>query len=157
VADDQNFYKAPRMQDWFGGRGTNELTARISLDTFCRAGPGIAPMATAPSWWAELILRSPEAGGAPPGAAAPPPEVVPIISLDNALLSEAIRRLADQAKLKVNLDAKVIAGRPGADGKPGAPIRVTGRWTNVSALSVLMTVLCTNNLRWAVDAKPACR
>ena len=150
--DDQNFYKAPRMQDWFGGKGTNQLTARLSLDTFAALG-WHRTNGNGSVMVAELILRSPETGATPPGAAAPPPEVVPVISLDNILLSEAIRRLADQAKLKLNLDAQVIAGRPGADGKPGPPIRVTGQWTNVSALSVLMTVLCKNDLRWEDDAK----
>ena len=34
VPDDQNFFKAPRMQDWFAGNGANEFTTRLSLDTF---------------------------------------------------------------------------------------------------------------------------
>jgi len=150
--DDQNFFKAPRMQDWFAGKGSNELTARLSLDTFSalawfRANSNASVMVM------ELILRPPVAGGAPSGAAGPPAEVVPVISLDQAPLGEAIRRLAEQANLKVDIDPKVISGRLGPDGKPAPPIRVTGQWTNVSALSVLMTLLCNQNLRWVEDAQ----
>ena len=34
VPDDQNFFKAPNMQDWFTGRGMNKLGQRISLGNF---------------------------------------------------------------------------------------------------------------------------
>ena len=150
--DDQNFFKAPQMQDWFAGKGSNELTARLSLDTF----PALASYRTngnASVIVTELILRSPGTGEAPPGAAVPPAEVVPVISLDTASLSEAIQQLAKQANLKVDMDPQVISGRPGTDGKPGPPVRVTGQWTNVTALSVLMTLMCDNDLRWVEDAK----
>jgi hypothetical protein len=152
VPDDQNLFKASRMQDWFAGKGSNELTARLSLDTF----PALAwhrDNGNASVMVTELILRSPDTGGAAAGATVPPVEVVSVISLDKAPLSEAIRQVAEQAHLKVNLDPRVISGPPGPDGKPGPLIRVTGQWTNVTALSVLMTLLCDHNLRWVDDAK----
>ena len=34
AADGENFFKAPKMREWFVGRGSNELTARLSLDSF---------------------------------------------------------------------------------------------------------------------------
>ena len=142
--DSSNFFKAPQMQDWFGGAGSNELTARLSLDSFAALG-WHRLNSNASVMVAELILRSPESAGAPPGAAVPASEVVPLIPLDNPSLSEAIRRLTDQAHLKVDLDPQVISGRPG-------PItRLAGQWTNVSPLAVLMALLCDNNLRWVDD------
>ena len=36
VPDDQNFFKAPKMQEWFVGRGQTELSKRMSLSEFER-------------------------------------------------------------------------------------------------------------------------
>jgi len=142
--DDQNFFKAPKMQDWFAGGGSNELLARLSLDSFAELG-WHRVHSNASVMVAELILRPPDTAGPPSGAAVPAAEVVPLISLDNASLSAAIRRLADQAHLQVDLDPQVLSNRPG-------PLtRSAATWTNVSAMSVLMALLCDNNLRWVDD------
>src|SRR5512137_319727 len=31
VADEENFFKAPKMEDWFGGSGNNELREKLSI------------------------------------------------------------------------------------------------------------------------------
>jgi hypothetical protein len=145
VPDDQNCFKAPKMRDWFTGQGTNELTGRLSLDSFAELARHRAD-SNASVTVAEIFLR-------PPDTNATAPAVVPLILLDNTPLSEAVRRLSDQANLKVDLDPQVDAGPAGPDGKPAQPLRVNGQWTNVSAFSVLMTLLHENNLRWVDDPK----
>ncbi len=150
VPDGENFYKAPKMQEWFVGQGTNELTERLSLRSFpaltaWRANSNTTVVV------AELMLRPPGSGGEASGAAAPPAEVLPLVALDKELLSDAIGQLARLAKLKVTVEGQVDR-RTGPDGKPGPLIRVTGQWTNVSALSALMAVLYQQNLCWVEDA-----
>jgi hypothetical protein len=150
--DDQNFFKAPKMQEWFTGKGSNELTARLSLNTFAalasRQGGSNASAIVA-----ELIVRPPGTGATPPGVEPPPAEILPLVKLDKLSLSEAIGQLARQANLNVQIDPLVAARPPGPDGKPGPLIRVTGQWTNVSALSVLMALQCDHNLCWVDDPK----
>jgi hypothetical protein len=145
VPDDQNFFKAPKMEDWFAGKGTNELTARLSLNSFTnlawhRANSNASAVVTV------LILR-------PPGTNAPKAEIFESCTLHDEPLSEAIKSLAEKAHLKVDLDPLVISGRPGPDGKPVPPPILNSQWSNVSALAVLMTVLSDNNLRWVEDPK----
>src|ERR1043166_4563011 len=40
VPDDQNIFKAPKMQEWFVGRGTNELSLRLDAATTWKFQPG---------------------------------------------------------------------------------------------------------------------
>ena len=145
VPDDQNFFKAPKMEDWFAGKGTNELTARLSLNSFSnlawhRANSNASVVVT------ELILR-------PPGTNAAPQEILASLRLHDEPLSEAILSLAGAAHLKVDLDPLVISGLPGPDGKPVPPPVLNRQWSNVSALAVLMIVLSDNNLRWVENPK----
>jgi hypothetical protein len=133
VPDDQNFFKAPKMQEWFVGKGTNELVTRLSLNSIAALSNYVAN-SNATAAIAELILRAP--GDDTDTPAGP---VLPTLTLDESSVETAIHRLADLAKVKVYLDPK-------AD--PGAPGRVAGQWTNVSAFAVLIAVLSDHNLRW---------
>jgi hypothetical protein len=149
---ESNFFKAPKMQEWFVGGGTNELTARLSLASF----PALARQRANSNGvmaLAELILRTPEDGAGTAGATPPPADIVPAIALDGVSLSEALQQLAQQANLKVQIDPQVSSGRAGPDGKPVASSLVTGHWNNVTASSVLLALLCNNNLRWVDNPK----
>ena len=145
MSDGQNFFKAPKMEDWFAGKGTNALTARLSLNTFSNLAWHFAN-SNASAVVTVLILR-------PPGTNAAPQEILDSVRLHDEPLSEAIRSLAGAAHLKVDLDPLVVSGHPGPDGKPVRPPILNSQWTNVSALAVLMTVLSDNNLRWVEDPK----
>ena len=99
VPDDQNFFKAPGMSEWFTGRGTNELTARLSLNTFValalhRANTNASVMVT------ELIIRPPGTGTSPPESYLAPAEILPLVTLDNVTLSEAIGQLCAPGRLE---------------------------------------------------------
>ena len=133
VPDDQNFFKAPKMQEWFIGKGTNELVQRLSLSSFSTLSNYLAN-SNATAAIAELIIRAPGDTGDIPSS-----PVLPSITLADAPLETAIHNLADQAKVRVILDA-----RPGSSPPP----RISGPWTNVSAFTVLMSVLSDYNLRW---------
>jgi hypothetical protein len=133
VPDESNFFKAPKMQEWFVGKGTNELVTRLSLGSFSALSNYLANT-NATAAIAEMILRAPGDTGDTPSS-----PILPVIILDKDPLEIAIHKLADQAKVNVLLDSKISAG---------APVRVSGQWTNVSAFSVLMTVVSDHNLRW---------
>ena len=150
--DEQNFFKAPGMEEWFTGKGSNELTARLALNSFAALTARLAN-SNASAVVAELILRPPGGDATTPGVDAPPAALLPVVGLDPVSLSAALGQLARRAGLKAQIDPALAGGKPGPEGKPGAPIYVTGRWTNVSALSVLMALQCNHNLRWEEDAK----
>ena len=139
VPDDQNFFKAPGMQDWFAGKGTNELTARLALNTFAALVYRMAHSNDA-AVVAELIIRPPVPGATPPEAGPPSAGGLPI--LDNLPLPVVISRLARQAGLNVQIDPQIPANS-----------LVSGVWPNTSALARLMEVLSEYNLRWVDEAK----
>jgi hypothetical protein len=71
---------------------------------------------------------------------------VPLIEFREAPLPDAIRMLARQMKLNCVLDPAIVAGSPGADGRPGRPPLVTARWENITAQQALTTLLNTYHL-----------
>ena len=80
-------------------------------------------------------------------------EVVPLITIDDAPLPDAIRTLARQANINFQFDNKILSGTPGPDGKiPPQPV-VSIRWQNITAMDALSAVLDNNNLQLAQDNK----
>ena len=79
-------------------------------------------------------------------------EVMPI-SIEDAPLPDAIKTLARQAGLNINIDPKAFAGNPGPDGKVPPPPTVSFRWENLTAMQALQAVLDNNNLQLVPDPK----
>ncbi len=80
-------------------------------------------------------------------------EVVPLITIDDAPLPDAIRTLARQAGINFQFDNRILSGTPGPDGKiPAQPV-VSLRWQNITALDALLAVLENNNLQLVQDNK----
>ena len=73
-------------------------------------------------------------------------EIMPLVTLEEASLPDAIKTLARQANINFQFDPKVLAGRVGTDGKPIPQPQVTVRWENITALQALMAVLDNHDL-----------
>jgi hypothetical protein len=141
--DDQNFFKAPKMQDWFVGNGSNELTARLALDSF-EALTRERGRSNAPVLVTEWLVRA--GGDGATNLEDSSSARLDTFKFDVVSLGEAIQRLARAAGLTVQIDPQVNS----------APVAaVTGVWTNVTAQAVLLALMCNNNLRWVDD--PASR
>ncbi|MGH9593288.1 MAG: hypothetical protein ACRD5L_09370, partial [Bryobacteraceae bacterium] len=135
VPDASNFFKAPKMQEWFGTSGPNDLTARMSLQNF----PDYARLAGNHGGnvvIAELFLRL-------PGAEAASSEPIDSIKFDDVPLADAIKTLALRTGVEIKIDPQIGAG-------PSAQ-KVNAHWTNTTAYSVLMALVSANNLGWSYD------
>src|SRR4051794_19698859 len=64
-------------------------------------------------------------------------EVVPLITIDDASLPDAIRTLARQAGINFQFDPEVINLAPDAQGKVPEQPKVSFRWENVTAMDAL--------------------
>ena len=76
----------------------------------------------------------------------PQAPILPVISLDAASLDAAIRSLAIQAKISVQLDPKLSDRPVGPDQVAIAKRPVTFRWENISAKQALARLLDENGL-----------
>jgi hypothetical protein len=130
LPDEQNFFKAPKMAEWFVGKGSNELSSRLSLASFeplvRQAGNTKVPVQLA-----QWILRTGAAQDAPASPLAN-------FTFDHASLSNVLQQLAAAANLKIQID-------PQASSSPSV---VTISWTNVTAQAALLALVCNANLRW---------
>lgn len=79
--------------------------------------------------------------------------VVPIISMTDAPLTQAIDILARQAKINYIIDPKVSFGPPGPRGEPAPAPVISFRWENVTAQQALSTLLTTYGLQMVEDPK----
>jgi hypothetical protein len=157
VPDRENFFKAPRMMDWFGGRANTEIAERLSsADLAASAGRRntnaiaevklVSPEASIGPGEADLVLSYDgtllKADAAPSRAtAAAVPEVIPLIVMDAAPLTDAIRNLARQAELQYMIDP-----RTGLEGAPNQPA-VSARWSDLTARQALTVLLRNYGLR----------
>jgi hypothetical protein len=161
VPDGQNIFKAPKMEEWFAGKGPTELSRRLgTLYEFAKRENTnalaevviVRPEASVARQSADLVLRyrfsaltldSPEEPGT--GAATPECVIIPLIVMQDVPLTDAITNLARQAKLTYVLDPSVgfRAGEP----QP----TVSVRWQNITAQQALMALLSSYNLEWLED------
>jgi hypothetical protein len=137
--DDQDFFKAPKMQEWFVGNGSNELSRRLSLDSFAELARERGN-SNAPVLVAEWLIRLAQDG-------ATNLEDSRLVSydtfkFDGISLSNALQQLAHRAGLKVQIT-------PQAGLSPASA--VTGVWSNVTAQAALLALVCNNNLHWVDD------
>lgn len=79
--------------------------------------------------------------------------VIPLIVMDDVLLTDAIKNLARQAGLNYMLDPKLAYGQPGPDGRIVPQPTVSIRWENVTAEQALAALLGNNGLQMIEDPK----
>jgi type II secretory pathway component GspD/PulD (secretin) len=119
--------------------------------------PADAASTNAPAPAAESTAPAPEAGAASvltATGAAQPGAIIPIIVMDDAKLTDAIRNLARMASLNYMLDPKIGFGQIGPDGKTLNPEpSVTIRWENVTAAQALDALLANYDLQIVEDPK----
>ncbi len=122
---------------------TTDTTA-VTAILVAQADPAPTPPATsaAPAAPADTAAKT-TAGAA----------VIPLISMDDALLTDAIKNLARQANLNYMLDPKISFGQPGPDGKPAPQPTVSVRWENITAAQALNALLGNYNLQLVEDPK----
>jgi hypothetical protein len=79
--------------------------------------------------------------------------VIPLIIMDEVLLTDAIGNLARQAGLNYLMDPKLGYGQVGPDGKVVPQPSVTLRWENITAEQALNALLNNHNLQLVDDPK----
>ncbi len=120
--------------------------------------PTAAPTATDAAA-ATTTNAAPAAEAAAPGSVLTPsgsPQpgaIIPIIVMDDAKLTDAIRNLARMAAINYMLDPKIGFGQIGPDGKLTPEPTVTIRWENVTAEQALESLLNNYDLQILQDPK----
>jgi hypothetical protein len=166
VPDSENFFKAPKMMDWFGGGPNTEIAEKFSLGDLApsagrRNTNAIAEVKLVPSeasigpGEADLVLSYDGtlsmADAAPSTAiSAAASAVIPLIVMEEVPLTDAIRNLARQAELQYKIDP-----RTGLDGAPNQPA-VSARWSDLTARQAL-TVLLRNYGLQLIKGPPGCK
>jgi hypothetical protein len=170
VPEDQNFFSAPNMAQWFVNRGQNLLTQRLnpgSLFGFTQQTSSILAELTVVAAYAPIIpgeadlvvqynpslLTSPIGLEDASDDSTAHDVPIPLIVMDDVPLADAIRNLARQANLNYLLDPTIGFGTAGAQGKPSPHSTVSFRWENVTALQALVAMLNNYSLQLIEDPK----
>lgn len=164
VPEEQNFFKAPRMAEWFVARGSNDLVRRLevtNLLNFCGRLQANAvvklSVVTADEpvdpQQADLVLRYEppvlRLESAENSTPTDPRHVkIPAVEFRDVPLRTALEVLARQAAVNYVLDPRVNFTEPGHPG----PL-VTFRWEQVTAFQVLIILLNNHGLQWIDDPK----
>lgn len=137
--------------------------------TDAAAAPEPTVVADAPA--EPVVPAPPTASELPPTAPTPVPEetpavamaemstnassqaVIPLIAMDDVLLTDAIKNLARQAGLNYMLDPKLNFSQPGNDGQGSGQPTVSIRWENITAEQALTALLNNYNLQMIMDPK----
>ena len=169
VPDRQNIFEAPKMTEWFVGRGLNELSRELGMGRFYETSPAagagvVAEVTVVPEDAvinpedADIILgydapclTVSDAQGGQARPAEPRAEILLLIQMEDVPLTDAIENLAREARVKYVLDPKLGLRQIGPDGRCSEP-SVTTRWTNVSAIQALSNLLANYNLQLKPDA-----
>lgn len=165
VPEDSNFFAAPKMQEWFVGRGSTGLSGRLGYQSFLRQQSNmvvaemtvVTPETVVAPGTADLVLRfddplltistGPEIT---PTNAEP---IIPLIVMDEVPLTDAIKNLAVQANIKYAIDPKINYGQADANGNIPPQPSVSLRWTNLTAADALKAILQNYNLVMLWDSK----
>ena len=135
---------APAAGDAAAAATTNAPPAAEAATT---NAPAPAAESTAPTAEAAPASVLTATGAAQPGA------IIPIIVMDEAKLTDAIRNLARMASLNYMLDPKIGFGQVGPDGKMTPEPSVTIRWENITAAQALEALLANYDLQLVEDPK----
>src|SRR5215471_7954729 len=131
--DDLNFFKAPKMQEWFVGRETNDLSERLGkLKEHNRMVAAVVEVTS--------ISNSVQTGdavfyyAAPYVTLEPPTKVIgtsnaaiPLIVMDSVPLPDAIRNLAGEAGIPYQIDPKLSSEK-----MLFSRVKLSIRWENVT-------------------------
>jgi len=154
IPDSENIFAAPKMKDWFVKGGSGNPTMNMGfwqLTKFLRekgtatlAKVTVVPFdATNGVRDADVVLQfNPPVvsfwrDDARALATDPASQVIPLIVMDTVPLTDAIRNLAAQAKIKYTFASEIAMEM--ADGRPQPTVTV--RWENISARQALASLL----------------
>lgn len=159
IPDSENIFAAPKMKDWFVKGSSGNVTMNMglwSLTKFVREN-GKATLATVIvvpvdasdgvsdsdvvlrfdppvlSFWSNNVRSS---------SVDPASQVIPLIVMDTVPLTDAIRNLAAQGKIKYTFGSEFA--KEIAEGKPQPTVTI--RWENVSARHALAALLANYGL-----------
>ncbi len=170
IPDAENILKAPKMAEWFGGRGPNELLSRLNSVPFVefvnrRRSNAVAEVSVVTAIGphdlktADLVLHyncqvlsladTNETGAKSQAAQS---LIIPLIQFEDVPLTKAIEALARQEGLNYILDPKVGFGQPDENGQIRTQPNITFRWENLTARRALFTLLDQYGLLWIEDA-----
>ena len=169
VPDGQNFFKAPKMSEWFvrpkpGDNPANELTlklnARFRPKQYQIAELTVVSVSTnAPNAEnADMVLRYNPLGtvifslGAATETNGSSIDLrIPLIQFADVPLTLGISNLAFQAGIIVTLDPKIGYGQPDQNGQIKPDPGLSFRWENITAKEALVFILNKYNLQLNYD------
>jgi len=168
VPDDQNFFKAPKMADWFikpkpGGNYSNELTSSLSTDSFAKqnhsaSSATIAELTIEPDSAsnavvenADIVLRYDPFGPAVFTEDGMPENNVPPVSstdtnnlpiqFQDVPITTVIATMARLSGVKYTLDPDINWGKTDQNGQITPEPTLSIRWENVTPRQVLEALL----------------
>ncbi|MGD0251241.1 MAG: hypothetical protein ABSC01_00930 [Verrucomicrobiota bacterium] len=170
VPDGQNFFKAPKMAEWFvkprSGNFTNELAKRLTYantNVAVIAELVVMPPSTSASLALEnpnLVLRYSSFGKAVflPATAvetniSSPNFIIPIIEMQDVPLTTVIENLARVAHINYLLDPQTGYDQPDQNGQIKPEPTVSVRWENITAREALLALLNKYDLQLVEDPK----
>jgi hypothetical protein len=170
IPDDENFYQAPGMAEWFVKPATGVATTWINpsaalvlplnryakvmveISRFQANGEPDPINADAVLEYDPPVVRWRRAPGGQTGpTSAPATNGIPLIVMDQVPLMDAIRNLARQAGVNYMVDPTIVFGSAGPNGRPLPQPSVSIRFENVTAMYALRAVLKNYNLLWVPD------
>jgi type II secretory pathway component GspD/PulD (secretin) len=131
----------------FAGKAQDKPAVDAAADPAAGAPAVVTPADAAPPAEAAAPGVSTPAGSSQPGA------IIPIIVMDEAKLTDAIRNLARMAGMNYLLDPATGFNQIGPDGKVKPEPTVSIRWENVTAEQALQALLNNYQLQSVEDPK----
>jgi type II secretory pathway component GspD/PulD (secretin) len=131
---------------------TEDSTGITNVVITAESGTTLTNVVTQPETPVEATVETVDVGtpAATPNPASP---IIPLIVMEDASLTDAIKNLARQANINYMLDPKITFGQPGPDGKIVPQPVVSIRWENVTAEQALFALLNNYNLQMVIDPK----
>ena len=169
VPDDQNFFKAPKMTEWFvrqksGDTISNELTSKLNagfrLKQHQIAELTVLPVSTnaLAAENADMVLQYNPLGMAVFSAVSAmatngsSTDVrLPLIQFADVPITLGISNLALQARIGVTLDPKIGYGQPDQNGQIKREPNLSLQCTNITAKGALVFILNKYNLQLIYD------
>ena len=143
VPDDENILKVPLMESWFSPHpGISPRPVILIPETWTLSGNWIHGKPTELAEWVEYfyseVVSNQLAREAKLNEVLPGEETLPLITIEDAPLTDAIRVLGRQAGFNIAFDARIT-------NEPGVPT-VTVRWENVTSRQGFYALLNNYNL-----------
>lgn len=161
VPDDQNFFKAPKMGEWFvrqDGQTTNELTQLsknkatplrvaefivLPTSTNSEVSPEVGDIALRYSSFGPALFENLDA---PAGKSFP-------LIMSDVPITTAIEFLAKRAGISYVLDPGIGYGLPDGKGARKPEPQISVRWDHINERSALLAILNQYNLQLVDDPK----